>query len=767
MAEPMNDARFFAMVGIGVPAANKIEIFKELVSLFDSLHDFGSFGSVYDYITQTEGEFITVRKTIFNHLRNGYSRLNGLYIISKTNSQLHSYSNNFHLKASLTKANLENAFYNYAKDVLYTGPRNEVSSADLRYGMLTATFGPSIIFSVDTQKKLFSSPALTESRTYQVFDREKQCDPASHTKESAAGDRVILLKENITAGSLRRYVVPGVTEARVTGNTANMTKLFIDLPGSVDGTGVLINSLGSAHPNNVTNVNNQLKALILRGSTEDMPSNVNLAPDLNFYDADGIKGYGTGTNNNKKYILDVRRKLAQKRLGDQLQVLGCMQPINYSGGITVVNPIFVSIDRMAIAFAIANGVNCIYSNADRLTLFKGANETAVTGTLPQSGGEVLEASKKNQMGGFREPWDTVQDRIRMLIRREPEYLLSYFTYSGALPDGQTQTRNTFNEFLTSVMYTSIDTYSNGVLETGAPDNHIYHIRSFTDSRTGRKMHGTDDTSSLVFLQNGEDSWSIVDNGRDIILANNTTRVTLSIRHDTFDGFFRGNLEERYDQEGGGKNKDFIKSMALYDILTLFDTEQMKIWYDEFYVNENGKAFHSPTFYELNAFFQVLFEEDIDYMLIFPFLKNNSDPFSKAVLYAIERILDYMDISVPYDTKIDASSEAVLSNVLEQATEKSKEYGHSISTLNGSKLLDYLFEHNLTPMYFYNVFSKRFPVKIDDHSTKVVSTHGVSRKRRYNTHIPFERRVLIKAVGGKKKYKGSPRRKTLRKTRRHR
>ena len=130
MAGPMNDAAFFRLVGIDIPGPNKLVVFKELVSLFDTLHDFGSFGSVYDYVTKSGEQHNTVKKTIFNHLRNGYSLLKGLTSISTTNSQLHCYSNNFHLKASLTKAKLETAFYNYARTNLISPANTKERNSD-------------------------------------------------------------------------------------------------------------------------------------------------------------------------------------------------------------------------------------------------------------------------------------------------------------------------------------------------------------------------------------------------------------------------------------------------------------------------------------------------------------------------------------------------------------------------------------------------------------------------------------------------------------
>jgi hypothetical protein len=430
--------------------------------------------------------------------------------------------------------------------------------------------------------------------------------------------------------------------------------------------------------------------------------------------------------------------------------------------ITVKNPIFVSIDRMAIAFAISNGVNCIYSNANNLTLFKGSASTVVSGALPQNGGlaqngsEVPDMPKKNQMGGFRDDWSTIQEEILNKLKLEPEYLLDFWSYyqPGII---DVTIRGQFNAFLSTTDYTSVN-----VKDDGTDFNkNTYVIRSYSsipDTEVLDRPTGSNANCS-VYLVNGN-TWTIKVGATDFTIKNEATGNTKTQTFDVIKGFLEVDSANLSFTGGGSKNNEgFLKILGQFDLYTLFDVEQRKIWYDDFRCTDNGKSFDSPTFYEVNAFFQALFEEDIDYMLIFPFLKNSSDPFSKDVLYGIERILDYMEISVSYDSKIDASDEAVLLNVLDRAAEKSKEYGHSISTLNGSNLLDYLLEHNLTPLYFYNVFSERYPVKKAERS--------ISRKQRYKLNVPLDQRVLVKAVGGKKKYRGSPRRRTLRKTRKHR
>ena len=141
MADP--HVTFFGLFGLAPadvpPDLNgKKALFLELVSLFDSLHDFGTFGSVYDYVTKNDATWITHKRTVFNHLRNSYPLLKAKHVISTTNSQLRSASNSFYLKASLSKANLENAFYNYAVNNLRPADARPIITS--KFDNLTLSF---------------------------------------------------------------------------------------------------------------------------------------------------------------------------------------------------------------------------------------------------------------------------------------------------------------------------------------------------------------------------------------------------------------------------------------------------------------------------------------------------------------------------------------------------------------------------------------------------------------------------------------------------
>lgn len=733
----MADAEFFRLMGYETVPEEKMETFRELVSLFDSLHDFGKFGSVYDYVTG-EGPYITNKKTVFNHLRNGYGLLEGVPDISRHNSQFHYYGKafNIHLKTYLGQANLEDTFFSYAKG-FHTKMQSELMEhGELTKELLNQYFGNNLVFSVDTQKKLFKAIQGKKIPTYQVYDREKRCDPASHTKTDAYDGNVRILIENISSN--RAYTeIKGVTRATIGGNAIDRTSLKIDI-GSSEGPPVVMDEVGTKHKNNITSVNNTLKAIVLAGLK--IPANLSIKPSINFYNENPYNG------STSEYIINIRRKLAQKRLGDQMQVLACRRTIQYNRlGLTynVKYPIFVSIDRMAIAYALSYGIPCIYSNGSRLQLFQGDNNPIM---------ERVEAAQEGgQIGGFREDWNSVKGHIKDLINNEPEYLLSYFTYKRRLTD-RIRIRTEFSNFIEGLDYLSIDVSDDG---KDLPSH--YHIRSYEDSgEETLNMHKSADPKCLVFLKKGEESWHIRNNGEYITLKNDVTGNHYNIKLDEVAGFFNAGI---YEQEGGGINKTFMKTLVQYELLTFFDAEQSKIWYDEFYISMNGKAFHSPTFYELNAFFSELFKTSIDYKLIFSFLKDSHHPFSSEVLYGLERMIEYMDLKVDYNLDVDGHSKQVLKEVIESASIKSKEYGKSLSSFKGSELLNYILENDLSPLYFYNEYNALYNKAVPKVASKTRKMPLLQKKMNKSIMIPV-------TSGGKKKYRKSPRRKTLRKTRRH-
>lgn len=771
MADP-HIAFFTDLFGTPVPPTpeGKIEVFRELVSLFDSLHDFGGFGSVYDYITTSKDsipKYITNKKTIFNHLRNSYTTLSGYPTISFKNSQLHCYSDNFHLKSSLSKAKLEDAFYTYAKDYLYTNatPAIEYTAKDIPYETLTSMFGTTLVFSIDTQKKLtmLTNQLGIDHTLYQTYDMEKVCDPAPHSTTSKDGLHILIEK----AGQTRRYsTVPGIDKAELRGFNPegdSNTQIKIDLKGTNGPVNMVKINAGPKHINNITNVNNKLKASIT--NFNDMATNKNIKPDLQFYNTTDIKSYSNPLGQLKDYSIEICRILAQKRLGDQLQVVSCMNEIDYTNTkIPLKNTIFVSIDRMAIAFAIANKVNCIYSNRDKLTLFKGGSMTSVEIKVPPVIGSAVSGpkpKKTGQKGGERETWDKFNEQLD----KSPYHIMTIFMYTNTNLNGNAKlVQNRFNEFVTSVNTLSTTVLDDGRdIDTIEHTNTNYYIRSFRNNGNGTISIDIpkDNTRDYIVYLKGD--WAIYKDGLNITLINiHNTKHYVSFVISAIYGALTGEGEmDTMDGGGSNENKEFLRILAKYEMLILIDDEQMKIWYDIFYTQDNGIPFYSPTFYELNAFFQELFNvnKTINYLSIYTYLQEQplTHRFAKDLLIILDRILEYMNIST--DVFVDPSEHdtAILDKVLDKAKQKSIEYGAALDSLEGSRLSNYIFKNDITPLYFYRVYQQTyFPVNTKPDTPKVSQTR-----------LPFSTyfQHTIAARGGytgrnknkKKRRNGSPRR----------
>jgi hypothetical protein len=427
---------------------------------------------------------------------------------------------------------------------------------------------------------------------------------------------------------------------------------------------------------------------------------------------------------------------------------------------------------MAIAFAIAKGVNCIYSNGDNLTLIRGANIPTVNSVSAGVVGSIVgpitqtlrtptrqESSTKlrKQRGGAREDWDLVEKQLYSSTHHVMHIYL-YLSWRAWVDFLGLSTRNAFKDFLKLINYTSTkslddsnpietpllaETETSDAAENALYTNAIYNIRSYgseggihrttDDNRVATDRNyiffGTKTSGHYLTRGSTRDSWMIEKEGD---IGNNNLRYTLtSTKGHSYPysssellGVFtavsendRGRLF--LNQRGGDhkQNQEFIKMLAQYDIFTLADDEQMNIWYDEFYTMEDGFPFHKPTFYELNALFQEMLKEsykDLDYTAIFTYLDQAQfeDPSVQQhalnCSVALKRILDYMNVALDQYTKeLDEKMKPMFDTILKESSKVSNEYGIALEKLKGSELLDYIYEKDITPMYFVNKYKQLY------------------------------------------------------------
>jgi len=773
-ATPVDNA-FFNRFGPVAPntLALRRTTFLDLVSLFDSLHDFGRYGTVYDYVTGPEGAYITHRRTVFNHLRNSYATLVGVPNVSLLNSQLRWAEGGFYLRASIGKSDLEPTFYNYAQTRLRIRAPLQTTHANLTIANLRTEFNlpntSNFVFSIDTQKKFHDftnrvgplNPAIS---FLQVVDSEKVCDPAGH----ATGDQhhIKLLRElegqNRIYNNVNGNNVNGVEQVTLQNfNQANFScNIRIDLSGSNGVLTPVTMNAGDRHINAKTTVNRQLHNYIANFDNGE-GGNQNVRPSLGFYN--NINYINPQVDNLLNHIRNIRRNLAQKRLGDQLQVLACRKVIQYTrDGVTyrVQHPIFVSIDQMAIAYAIALGVNCIYSHGNDLTLFRGTNPTtiqrvngaqlaAVQQAIPRS--LQSEMRKENtlktrkQRGGDREDWEQVEADLRST----PYHIVNLFLYTGIIVAdilGGFLSRYALSQFVMNVPFvsTKINQSDNTI---GGVDRVEYCIRSFQNGLNRRITihnpenagHQPNNMDTIFFARQGANNYRITYQRGYMhyytLYKNNIQQTWYSLY--TLRGIYaavrdnevRQNIHlrsERIDSQIGGdstQNRNFVHMLAKYDIHCLVDDEQMNIWYDEFYVVTDGIPFYSPTFYELNALFQELFQKkysNINYESLLPYLKQQSatNLYANSCYVALSQIYEYMNKEEEHSEEINEITAQTFNSILQISANVSAEYEANLTKLKGSDLLQYIYDKDITPLYFLNTYVKLYDIKLPPPPPKI-------------------------------------------------
>ena len=134
-------------------AAAVLDDVKNKLSLFESVHDFGSSGLPQDFVTNTERVFYTKKRTIFNYLRGSFGLPED---ISRGYGQLTCHQTKVYKSALITKDKIEDSFLNWAMEWHRNMGRDTKNFTYDRvtYANFTEVFGPNLIFSIDSAVKL-------------------------------------------------------------------------------------------------------------------------------------------------------------------------------------------------------------------------------------------------------------------------------------------------------------------------------------------------------------------------------------------------------------------------------------------------------------------------------------------------------------------------------------------------------------------------------------------------------------------------------------
>jgi hypothetical protein len=338
--------------------------FSKKISLYDTIHDFWQYGLANDNIDYIlDKKYINYfNKIFFNYLVKSY-KFNIIESLNQGNLKFHTndkYKNintipiNNIESSILEKALLENKKY-----------KKNTKLNDIK------TYVPLII---DTQKKIIDS--LNNSNKYiYCLNQEMIHDSGSKINYNDPKNFSFFIESPGQKRDYQNNILPGFFNVYFDGINEDTIKIVYYI-GSISYINTEI-TLNKNAFNTIKSINNNIGNYINKNQIKYETANLTTLYN-DFFNTrtieNGLKFYNNLNQEIdkqdliKKYSFNLIIEYSKKRYGDQLQVLSCQKEIIYlnennNKKYIVYNPYFVSIDKMAIAFAINNNVNCIYDKS--------------------------------------------------------------------------------------------------------------------------------------------------------------------------------------------------------------------------------------------------------------------------------------------------------------------------------------------------------------------------------------------------------------------
>ncbi len=421
-----------------------------------------------------------------------------------------------------------------------------------------------------------------------------------------------------------------------------------------------------------------------------------------------------------------------KRIGDQLQVLSCGRAIiyKYRDQIFIVkNKIFVSIDRMAIAFAILNNISCIFCNRGIVTLFpalddngnKKVNEVLyVTGNPPPDAdaptpGTVGVPIHQNlgqpvsgiMIGGAR----ANPELFNIDFVRHPQMLFELFKYKYKAIAKHLQYLKDYREFYdfypdfgnegasTKVRYefsnkSCLTTLTNLAPPAAQEELDIFELERPAPAPVNvtfdlicnypvyLKSHdGSPDYGFRVKFASGDNQ---LYSAKRLTNDNEGTKgYNWELRHPALRGISRGisnKITEGIIQLGGGKHrqvggakKDILfEALALYQLLLLNNKEERESQFYKVYPFSNSVDYMIPNDIEAYVFIMKWLNNDYEIDDLIPYLKTkkdgekNKEAILATIIYNfIKNIYNYLEIEPDEEASVAADEEAVAAEVADE------------------------------------------------------------------------------------------------------
>jgi hypothetical protein len=342
---------------------------KYQICLYDSIHDFSKNLDIDDHVSYKNKKFYYFKELIFNYLNQSLG-FEDHYSLNQGRMVFHDRTV-FKTDLTVPTSNIEDIVLfntlNIKKNFIRTTDINKIN-----YQM------PLII---DTQSKLLKF--LNDPNKYFLcINQELICDPGSKISYNDPKRFTLFIEKSGQKRLYKKNELPGYFDILMEGleqtnenNQSTKINYFYN-NNLIDKYNLTLNN--HIKYNTVEIITNNILELININDIYYTDINISNAYNSFFKNKDintGINFYKTSNNikNNinkiSQYSFNIIKEFSKKRYGDQLQVLSCLKSIKYKNInnnkiYTVINPYFVSIDRMAIAFAIINNINCIYDIKD-------------------------------------------------------------------------------------------------------------------------------------------------------------------------------------------------------------------------------------------------------------------------------------------------------------------------------------------------------------------------------------------------------------------
>ena len=704
--------------------------FSKKISLYDTIHDFWQYGLANDNINYIVSEnYINYFNIIFfNYLVKSYG-FNSIESLNQGNLKFHT-NDKYKNDNTIPINNIESLILE--KALLY----NKKYKKNTRLDDIK-TYVPLII---DTQKKIIDS--LNNSNKYiYCLNQEMIHDSGNKINYNDPENFSFFLEIPGQKRDYKNNILPGFFNIQFNGIKDNIIKILYYI-----GNTVYINTeiqLNKNLFNTIKNIQNNISNYITNNEIKYETANLRIFYN-NFLNnrivENGIKFYN---NLNQeidkkelinKYSFNLIMEYSKKRYGDQLQVLSCQKKIIYlnennNKKYIVTNPYFVSVDKMAISFAIINNVNCIYDKSnDTITdyeIYTFNNPIIEEIQIP------IQTYPKNKKGGNKTEKtipainDLMNDPYILIDIAFPyNYkLFSNFPYYPVFTT-KTQLRTLENDkiLFMNEIYSNYDIfmYHNGIL--------IYSINN-----------------NICWKNINEEEYTILKEGINEKIIHNILKTQNIINTNIHNRILLYSLDKPFKNNNLNKFFSFLQDLLRFEIDSLMNIEIKEQYFNEYKLKDNTLSLYLPhntqIYFLIDTFYNKLILNNklkLDILLTIINNYNNMDYNDEIKKYLCSIRTFYLNLSNNIYT-IEGYSENIeyilYNNIINQAYNKYNFFIKELENKNIEERIYLYVKNNLTINNIYTLINK-FITTIPN----INNTSKISKTYKQN----------IKVKGGKRK-----------------